>query len=151
MAMATDPKQPELRDPLDDMIGYQLRRASLVTFTALNEQFEALGLRPMEAIIIRLVEANPGCNQAEISRSLGIQRTNMVPVIGAMVDAGLISRAVADGRSHALHLTDRGRAMHARIAAVADAQEAHFFGDLDAATRTTLLTVLQGIRANIHS
>jgi DNA-binding MarR family transcriptional regulator len=151
MAMATDPKQPELRDPLDDMIGYQLRRASLVTFTALNEQFEALGLRPMEAIIIRLVEANPGCNQAEISRSLGIQRTNMVPVIGAMVDAGLISRAVADGRSHALHLTDRGRAMHARIAAVADAQETHFFGDLDAATRTTLLAVLQGIRANIHS
>lgn len=136
-----------LRDPLEDMVGYQMRRASLVTFSALSDAFEELGLRPTEAIIIRLVEANPGCNQAEIGRTLGVKRTNMVPIIGGLVEAGLISRSVADGRTHALHLTEQGIAMHGRIAEAAQKHENHFVGDLDDATKAILLQLFRSIRA----
>lgn len=142
-----EPEPPSLRDPLEDLLGYQLRRASVVTFLALGEEFEALGLRPTEAVIIRFVEANPGCNQAEISRALGVRRTNMVPIVSGLVDAGMVDRAAADGRTHALFLTGKGRTMHRRIARASMDHESRFFGDLDDATRAVLLETLRGIRA----
>lgn len=148
--MSTDSKTSMLTDPLEAMLGYQLRRASLVTLAALSDALEALGLRLTEAIILRLVSANPGCNQAEIGRTLGVKRTNMVPIIGGLVDAGLISRSVADGRTHALHLTDQGAAMHDRIADIAEGIEQHFFGDLDDATKAILLETLRSVRGKAN-
>ena len=147
----TDTKQPWLRDPLEELLGYQLRRASIATFVPLSEALEALGLRATDAIIIRFVEANPGCNQAEISRSLGVKRTNMVPIVSGLVDAGLIDRTVADGRTHALYLTAKGADMHRRIAAATRENDRHFFGDMDDATRAMLLQALRAIRAKAGS
>ncbi|MCE7796682.1 MarR family transcriptional regulator [Sphingobium sufflavum] len=140
------PVSPPLRDPLDHLLGYQLRRASMHTLTGLNEAFEGLGVRLTEAIILRFVEANPGCNQAEIGRALGVTRTNMVPVVAGLVDAGLVRREVADGRTHALHLTPDGVALHGRIDAATRAHEEHFFGDIDAAERAVLMQLCQRIR-----
>ena len=145
MTPQSDP--PELIDPLEDHLGYQLRRASLVTLSALADVFEPLGLRLGEAIIIRFVMANPGCNQAEISRALGVKRTNMVPAVNGLVEAGLIRRLPADGRTNALHLTDQGADLHDKIARVALDHERRFFGDLDDQTRATLMQALRAIRA----
>jgi DNA-binding MarR family transcriptional regulator len=144
--MAREPNPRALCDPLDSMLGYQLRRASLVTLAALGEAFEGLGLRPTEAIMIRFVEANPGCNQAEIGRALGVKRTNLVPVVAGLVEAGLIDRRSADGRTHALYLTDDGARMHQRIAKTALEVESHFFGHIDDATREVMLRALRSIR-----
>ena len=144
--MAKPPIPRTLVNPIDDLLGHQLRRASLVTIAALSEAFEALGLRLTEAMILRFVEANAGCNQAEIGRALGVKRTNMVPIVGGLVDAGLISRTAADGRTHALYLTEKGVALHGEIARVTLEHERHFFGDIDAPTRAVLLRVFQAIR-----
>jgi DNA-binding MarR family transcriptional regulator len=149
MSLSASP--PELRDPLADMLGYQLRRASLLTLTALGEAFAELKLTLTEAAVIRMVQANPGCNQAEISRALGVKRTNMVPVIAGLVDARLIRRKAADGRTHALNLTRAGNLLHDRIAARSLALERHFFGDMDASSRQLLLDLLQRIRAKAVS
>jgi DNA-binding MarR family transcriptional regulator len=149
--MGNAAKPRTLRDPLEDLIGYQLRRASLLTLSALSESFEALGLRPTEAIIIRFVQANPGCNQAEIGRALGVQRTNMVPIIGGLVDAGTISRKPADGRTHALHLTRQGEALHDKLAKLTLEHERHFFGDVDEDTRAILLRTLREVRAKAQA
>lgn len=135
-----------LLNPIEDLLGYQMRRASLVTLAALSEAFEALGLRLTEAMILRFVEANPGCNQAEIGRALGVKRTNMVPIVGGLVEAGLISRTVADGRTHALYLTGEGVRLHGEIAQLTREHESHFFGDIDAPTRALLLRVFRSIR-----
>jgi DNA-binding MarR family transcriptional regulator len=136
-----------LLNPIENMLGYQLRRASLVTMSALSDAFEAVGLRMTEAMILRLVEANPGCNQAEIGRTLGVKRTNMVPIIGGLVDRGLISRAAADGRTHALYITEEGAALRAKIAKLALEDEAHFFGQFDEPTKAILLQAFRAIRA----
>jgi DNA-binding MarR family transcriptional regulator len=144
--MTKPPIPRTLVNPIEDMLGYQLRRASLVTLAALGEAFEAVGLRLTEAIILRFVEANPGCNQAEIGRALGVQRTNMVPIVGALVKAGLISRKAADGRTHALYLTENGAALTGKITALALEHENHFFGDIDAPAKAVLLRVFRSIR-----
>jgi DNA-binding MarR family transcriptional regulator len=141
----------ELRDPLENLLGHQLRRASQATLAALSEAFEEYEVTLTEAIIVRLVEANPGCNQAEIGRALGVKRTNMVPVVAGLVDAGLLRREAADGRTNALFLTPAGQALHDRIAARSLVHEQHYFGDIDATTRRILLDVLQGIRKKANS
>jgi DNA-binding MarR family transcriptional regulator len=144
-AMAT--KQGKLIDPLEPLLGYQLRRASLVTLSALSEAYEALDLRLTDAIVLRFVAANPGCNQGEISKALGVKRTNMVPVVSGLVERGLIDRAAADGRTHALTLTAAGATLHGRIDALALANEERFFGGFDEETRAVLLRALGTIRA----
>ena len=137
----------ELRDPLEDCLGYQFRRASLITMAALADAFEPLGLRMVEAIIVRFVEANPGCNQAEVGRALRVKRTNMVPIVAGLVEAGLISRKPANGRTHALHLTDAGKAKHLGIVVAAQEHEAKFFGGIAPLEKTALIGMFREIRA----
>lgn len=145
--MAKEPKPPALHDPLDGILGYQLRRASLATTPAMCRSLGALGLRLAEAAAVRFVGANPGCNQGEISRSLSMKRTNIVPIIASLADAGLIRRAALNGRTHALHLTDEGWAIHRKITDLTLEHEVHFFGDLAEEAKTLLLGTLRSIRA----
>ena len=144
--MTKPPAPRTLLNPVEDMLGYQLRRASLVTLSALGEAFEAVGLRLTEAIILRFVETNPGCNQAEIGRALSVQRTNMAPLVGGLVKAGLISRKAADGRTYALYLTESGATLTGKITALSLSHENHFFGDIDEPAKAALLRVFRSIR-----
>src|SRR5579862_4225745 len=97
-----------LVNPLDDYLGYQLRRAALVTISLLSDAYAELELTPTEAMVLRFAHVNPGCTQSEIGRSLGVKRTNMVPIVSGLMSRGLLERTAADGRSHALYLSARG-------------------------------------------
>jgi DNA-binding MarR family transcriptional regulator len=144
--MSQGPPSRTLIDPLAGNPISALQRASMVTLGALTASFDALGLRVIDAATLRLIAANPGCNQAEIGRTLGVQRTNMVPIVAGLVDAGLVERRIADGRTHALHLTTEGKALHKRFLAAAEKVHARFFGAMDADVRAGLDAALQEIR-----
>lgn len=145
MASKRDPD--ELTDPLAGALGYEFRRAAGATMAALDAAFAPLGVRPMEAVILRFVDANPGCNQAAISRALGVTRTNMVPFVGRLAREGLVERGASDGRTHALLLTAKGRDLCRRLAQVAEEQDQRFFGGFDPATREVLAAALRRLRA----
>lgn len=145
--MARNLKSSELRDPLESVIDYQMRQASLATLSILVDSFATLGVRLIEGTVLRFVQANPGCNQAEIGRALGVKRTNMVPIVSGLVEAGLISRSAANGRTHALHLTKKGTELDSKVAEKILEHETRFFGDLDAAAKAILLKTLKLIRA----
>jgi DNA-binding MarR family transcriptional regulator len=133
-------------DPFAGHFGTELRWASLITLGALGEHFAAFGLRAIDGGTLQVIEANPGCNQAEIGRLLGVQRTNMVPIIAALVKSGYIERRPADKRSHALHLTPTGHELNSRLRAIVERIDAFFFGDLDAESRAVLRTALKSIK-----
>jgi DNA-binding MarR family transcriptional regulator len=137
---------PVLADPLADRLGYQLRRVSAAMMADLSVKLVPLGLRPAEATILLLVGANPGCQQGEIGEALGIKRANMVPLIARLVDAGLVARARADGRSHAISLTSRGVGKVAAVNKVLDRQEAQFHASLEARSMASLLKALATLR-----
>jgi DNA-binding MarR family transcriptional regulator len=137
---------PILADPLADRLGYQLRRVSVAMMADLSVKLVPLGLRPAEATILLLVGANPGCQQGEIGEALGIKRANMVPLIARLVDAGLVARARADGRSHAISLTARGVGKVAAVNKVLDRQEAQFHASLDSRSLANLLKALATLR-----
>ena len=138
---------PKLRDPLEPLLGYQLRRAAFVTLSALVESFAGLGLSSTEAIVIRFVHANPGCTQADIGRAIGVKRTNMVPIVNSLMVKALLERTSADGRSHSLYLTEKGGKLHLKIAKIHRENEKYFFGDVPDDTRQALMQVIRSLRA----
>jgi DNA-binding MarR family transcriptional regulator len=149
--MKPEDNSGELKDPLENLLSYQLRRAALVTLSALVDSFAALELTPTEAIVIRFVHANPGCTQAEIGRALGVKRTNMVPIATGLMTRGLIERTAADGRSHSLYLTRAGGDLQRKIAKATIEHEARFFGDTPDETRQILMQAFRTVRARSES
>ena len=49
---------PGLKDPLENFLGYQLRRAAFATLSALVDAFDGLGVSNTEGVIIRFVHTN---------------------------------------------------------------------------------------------
>jgi DNA-binding MarR family transcriptional regulator len=136
-----------LKDPLEDLLGYQLRRAAFATLSPLVDPFAELGMSSTEAIVIRFVRANPGCTQAEIGRAIGVKRTNLVPIANGLMSKGLLERTAADGRSHSLYLTKEGGEIHRKITKVAREHEDYFFGDIPDDLRRVLMQAFRSLRA----
>ena len=95
-------------DPLKDLPGYALRRASWASMSKLAKRLQALDLRPAEASVLMVIDANPGITQSEIGELLNIARANMTPLTMRLSKRKLVARAKVDGRSQGLSLTELG-------------------------------------------
>ena len=108
---ARDGKEGLLASPLDSLLGYRLRRASMAMMTDLLAALQPLGLSAGEASFLILVGANPGCRQSDVGRTLEIKRANMTPLVARLKARGLVADAPIDGRSRSLSLTAEGAAL----------------------------------------
>lgn len=132
-------------NPLDDMVGYQLRRASVAMFDDLATVLADLDLRPTGASILLLVAANPGITQSAIGRILEIERANMVPQAAMLTGRALVARSASDGRSQGLRLTALGRATVAKVRARIAVHERRFIAGWTEAERAALLRALKSV------
>lgn len=112
--------------PVDDIVGYRLRRAQLAVFQRFVVRFAELELRPAEFSVLALIDANPGSKQTEIADALGIKRANFVALIKGLDERGLTERRqpAGDRRSNALFLTEKGKEFVARANSAQAAFEA---------------------------
>lgn len=96
--------------PMQDIIGYKLRRAQLAVFQDFLDAFAAMKLRPAEFSVLTLIANAPGQNQTAIAEQLGIKRANFVALMDALEARGLAERrkVASDKRAHSLHLTTKG-------------------------------------------
>lgn len=99
----------QLDNPFDQVLGYQVRRASGAIMASLNRELEPLNLSVSEVTLLTLISTNPGCTQSDIGRALGIQRTNIVPIIKGLMLAGSLKREPSTGRALSLFLTPQGK------------------------------------------
>ena len=146
------PRKPgvdPLANPMATRLGYQLRRASVHMMTDLYTHLAPTGLRPAEVSILLLIGANPGCRQGEVAELLGIKRSNMVPLVAALIDKELVTRARADGRSTALSLTTKGRALSQASNRLIDRHEAAFRARLDDRALEGLLHSLAALSGTV--
>jgi DNA-binding MarR family transcriptional regulator len=134
-----------MKDPLLQLSGYLLRRASVAALAELNEGLAPLGLRHAAAAMLMLIESRPGITQSEAGRVLDIQRANMVPFIARLEKRGAIRRRQVDGRSQALDLTSRGRMLLARARRVVEAHEAALLERVPEELRPMVLPVLTAL------
>ncbi len=95
-------------------------------------------------MLVRLAE-NDGRSQQAIAELLGVNATRMVFLTDELEQLGLVERRrnPADRRSHALHLTEAGTAMLARVREVTAAHEADITASLSSAERAELTALLR--------
>ncbi len=141
----TEPDYQTAFNPLENLLGYQLRRASVAMLNDLCENLAALDLRITEASVLMVIDANKDITQSEICRVLGIQRANMVPLVTQLERRALIRKGAAIGRAQALSLTQAGKKLvlecHKRIAA----HEARFLEGLTEKRRESLIAEIRWI------
>lgn len=145
--MAATGTTSDFTNPLESLHGYQLRRASNAIMADLARGLEPLGLRPTEASILLLIDANPGITQSEIGRLLGIKRANMVPLSAALERRGLIRREQMDGRSHGLLTTAEGAATCDAARRIIEDHEQRSFSHFSPDQLASLVAALRAIRA----
>lgn len=97
---------------LDTFVGYHMRRASALMAAEFNAAMAGTGIRQVLFGVLSIIAANPGINQGRIGAVLGIQRANMVTLIGELLEAGWILRTTSpeDRRAFVFELTEAGRA-----------------------------------------
>ena len=132
-------------DPLKDLPGYALRRASAAAMHKFTRQLAPLDLRPTEASVLIVIDSNPNITQSEIGRMLEIAGANMAPLISRLEKRELIGRRRVDGRSHGLELTSAGRALTLRARKAMQSHEDELLARIPAAHRAPFLAALQAL------
>lgn len=100
-----------IRNPLEELLGYQLRRATAEVFGRVRTIMGNYNLTHTASSFLMLVEANPGITQSTIGKILSIKRANIAPMTSEMEERGLIRREAVDGRSQGLYLTAEGKVL----------------------------------------
>ena len=135
-----------LVNPLENRLGYQLRRTSALLMADLGVRLAPMELRPSDVAVLLVILANTGCQQGAVADLLGIKPANMVPLIARLVQQGLVDRTRVDGRSHALSLTAKGRARTAAVGHLLQEHESEFQSRLDQAELARLFASLTTLR-----
>ena len=99
-------------DPLESMLGFQLRRASVAVMAALTKELEPLGVLPSEASLLMFIGANPGCTQSAVGRALRAKPANLVPLVNKLMLMDALERAPGKGRAISLSLSASGRTLY---------------------------------------
>lgn len=112
-----------------------------------SERLKKLKLAPHQAGILRILAMTPAITQQSLSKTLGIVPSRLVALIDEMESTGLVERRANrdDRRRHALHLTEKGRAMLENIGRVAREHSQELLAALSADEQRQMASLLQRI------
>lgn len=132
------------RGVLDQLLGYQIRRAQTRLFAHFEEHLHHLKITPGQLGLLVLISANPGINQVALARAVGIERATLGEFIDRFEREKLVERRglIGDRRSYALHLTRRGQEFLDEAIPAVMAHETAFTDHLSSIERATLLKLL---------
>ena len=130
--------------PIQDLIGYALRRAQGVVYADLNDALARISLRPLQFTLLLMVAETPGASQSSVCEALGIQKTNCVPTMSELERRGFIIRrkAAHDARSYELHVTNKGKRILQRAGEVQSLHEQRLIERIGVEGRDQLLRLL---------
>jgi DNA-binding MarR family transcriptional regulator len=130
---------------LPQLLGYHLRRAQTAVFHDFERSVGAEeGITPGLFGMLQVIAANPGLAQSRLAETMGVDRSTIVTVVHALEARGLVERRAApdDRRSHALHVTAKGRSALERMEERVLRHEARVARALSPEERRTLARLL---------
>ena len=132
---------------LEQLIGYNARRAALAVIEVFMQRMGIYDLRPVDFSVLSLVTHNPGITSRQLCTTLGILPPNLVGMINALEKRGLIMRKPhpTDGRAMGLHLTPSGQKLVRDAERTAAELEAQAASRLSATESKTLIRLLKKI------
>ena len=143
----TDAPTPSTPSPLEAHLGFWLRFMSNHVSSRFRLLMEDKGVTVTEWVALRTLWAQDGTTHAELIQALGMTKGAASKLMSRLEDKGLAERQRVDGRAReqSLVLTAAGQALVPELAALADANETHFFGHLSAAERDALTQAMKGL------
>jgi DNA-binding MarR family transcriptional regulator len=136
-------------------VAFLLSQVGTHTAYAFEERLAAMELKPHHAGLLRMLGANPGLTQQELSDLFGVFPSRLVLLLDQLETRRLIERRDdrSDRRTYRLHLTSAGRQAMVRIDQLTRELENDLCGSLRAAERKTLTSLLERIvtQQNIKS
>jgi DNA-binding MarR family transcriptional regulator len=135
--------------PLDELVGYHLRRASAVVGSDYFRSVEPNAMRQVLFGVLSVISANRGINQANVGRVLGIAKPNMVALVNELIGHGWVERSIdtVDRRAFVLTLTPAGQVAVTDALTLIGVHEERMAKDLNAQERRMLINLLSRIEA----
>ena len=102
---------------LESALGFWLRLAQQLDLKTFSEALAEDGIsQPLFAMLL-LIDANPGCRQADLGAVLRMRQPNLVEPIEGLIGRGLVVRRPdpADRRAQTLALTRKGKTLLKRL------------------------------------
>ncbi len=133
---------------LEEHLGYWLRFVSNHVSHAFSRKVLAHGVTVAEWVVLReLFEQPGGVAPSTLAARIGMTRGAISKLADRLVAKALIVRETDadDRRFQVLALTPAGRALVPALSALADQNDAEFFGHLTPAERTALERTMRGI------
>lgn len=135
----------------EELLGYQLRRVSVLMMEALGNGTRELGLTPSRATALVHIRLNEGCDQTALGRALDINAATTMGMVNALVALGAVERRRgADRRSNTLHLTERGHEVAQAVQELTAEHDRAFFAGLTVHERDVLYALMRKLR-RIHA
>ncbi|MBH3433870.1 MarR family winged helix-turn-helix transcriptional regulator [Pseudomonas citronellolis] len=140
---------PVAGSPLDNYVGYALRRAQLIAFQHLVDELARFDLRPAQFTALAIIDSNPGLMQADLARALNVEPPQLVPLLNKLETRALAVRVrcKADKRSYGLFLSKAGETLLKQLKEVALKSDQAATARLSEAEREQLLALLQKVHS----
>jgi DNA-binding MarR family transcriptional regulator len=147
------------RGALPGLYGYNLRIAQVAAF----ENFVQVvgsglagrmgGLTPGRFSLLVLLQSNPGINQTDLSRGVGVDKSTLTPALDQLEKKGLIQRhrTASDRRTYALSLSPAGEALLAELMAKVEQHERNIVASLTPSERATFNRLLKKVARGLGS
>lgn len=144
---------PKPTAPLASHLGFWLRYVSNHVSARFAEQLAGHEVTVSEWVALHTLYAQPETRHAALIEALGMTKGATSKILTRLEAKGLAERRLAEDRAReqVLVLTPAGKRLLptlAALAALADANEEHFFGHLKAAERQALMAQMQGVVAH---
>lgn len=132
---------------LEAHLGFWLRYVSNHVSARFQTLLAERDVSVTEWVALCTLFAQDTTSHAELIQVLGMTKGAASKVISRLEDKGLVQRQLAEGkaREQLLALTGEGRALTPALAALAEANDAHFFAHLPADERLVLMRTLQAL------
>ena len=154
-AMADPPGEKAAQDGtvsdarLEQFTGYLMKRAFNVVQSDLARVLEPFGLRMLSFSTLMVVIDNPDITQTQLAQALSVERSNIVVVLDALEEAGLLNRnpVPRNRRAYALRATLAGQRLAEKARRAVAEHEARLFGTLSAEAHAVLRQALSSLKS----
>lgn len=140
-------KKQTTPSPLESHLGFWLRFVSNHVSIRFQQLLEDKGVTVTEWVALRTLWSQDATTHAELIDALGMTKGATSKVVSRLEEKGLAGRQLVDGRAReqSLGLTAVGKALVPQLAALADANDDHFFGHLPVPERQALTQAMQAL------
>ncbi len=130
---------------LENIIGYQLRRAQTALFQNFARKVASKNITPGQFGLLVKIKNNPGISQTALARADGIERSTLGEIIDRFEERHLVERRkhAVDRRAYALHLTEEGVAFLDEVIPLVFENDAEMLENFTAGEEKELIRLLK--------